>query len=75
MTRRRPPVVVREAVAAIGARGRAIDVDLLGTHIKIRWEAGGRRMLVVSSRASRDHRTNHNTRTTLHQLLTQEEQP
>ena len=27
MSRRRPPVLVREAVAAVGGKGHAVDVD------------------------------------------------
>jgi hypothetical protein len=74
MSRRRPPVHAREAVAAIGDRGHAVDIDVSGSgHFKISWEAGGRRMLFVFSRASHDHRADANARATLRRLLAQEE--
>jgi hypothetical protein len=47
MSRRRPPVV-REAIATLGERGHAADVDLDGTHFKIRVADGRKHLLVVS---------------------------
>ena len=75
MSRRRPPVLVREAVAAIGARGHAVDIDSHGMHVKISWVTnGGRRQLFVFSRAPHDHRADANARATLRRLLAQEAQ-
>jgi hypothetical protein len=75
MSRRRPPVLLREAVAAIGERGHAVDIDVGGSgHLKISWEAGGRRMLFVVARNPGDHRADANARSTLRRLLAQEAQ-
>jgi hypothetical protein len=72
--RRRPPVLLREAVAAIGARGHAVDVDTHGAHIKISWTSiGGRRQLFVFSHTPHDHRADRNARSVLRRLLAQEE--
>jgi hypothetical protein len=68
MSRRHPPVV-REAIATLGERGHAADVDLDGTHFKIRWVADGRKHLLVVSRTPSDRRASANSRTILRRLL------
>jgi hypothetical protein len=74
VSRRRLPPIAREAVAAVGERGHAVDVDSHGMHIKVTWtSASGRRQLFVFSRAPHDHRADANARATLRRLLAQEE--
>jgi hypothetical protein len=73
MSRRRPPALLREAVAAIGERGHAVDVDTHAGHVKVSWTSDdGRHQLFVFSRAPRDHRADRNARSTLRRLLAQE---
>jgi hypothetical protein len=75
VSRRRPPVLVREAVAAIGSKGHAVDIDSHGMHIKVTWtSANGRRQLFVFSRAPHDQRADANARAILCRLLAQETQ-
>jgi hypothetical protein len=75
VSRRRLPVLVREAVAAIGSKGHAVDIDSHGTHVKISWVTnGGRRQLFVLSSAPHDRRADLNARSTLRRILAQEEQ-
>jgi|HubBroStandDraft_2_1064218.scaffolds.fasta_scaffold231639_3 hypothetical protein len=69
MSRRRPPVPVREAVAALTSAGHAADVDLAGGHYKISWTAAGRRHLLVLSRSPSDRRAQANSRSLLRRLL------
>jgi hypothetical protein len=72
--RRRLPAIAREAVAAVGERGHTADVDV-GRHLKISWEAGGRRVLFVVARTPGDRRSDANARSVLRRLLREEEQP
>jgi hypothetical protein len=73
VSRRRPPTLLVEAVAAIGARGHAVDIDSHGTHVKVAWTSDdGRRRLFVFSRAPHNHRADRNARSTLRRLLAEE---
>jgi hypothetical protein len=73
VNRCRPPGIVREAVAALAERGHAVDVDVAGSgHIKISWEAGGRRVLFIVARNPGDRRADANARSTLRRLLREE---
>lgn len=74
MSRRRPPVLLREAVAAIGECGHAVDVDTHSAHYKITWQThDGHRLLFVVSRTPSDRRSAANSRAVLRRLLAQEE--
>jgi hypothetical protein len=75
VSRRRPPVLLREAVAAIGAHGHAVDVDVHSANYKITWQANGRRLLLVVARSPSDRRSAANARSVLRRLLAQEELP
>lgn len=72
---RRYPSPVLEAVAAIGARGHDVDVDVHSAHYKITWQANGRRLLLVVARSPSDRRSAANARSVLRRLLAQEERP
>jgi hypothetical protein len=73
MTRCRPPVLIREAVAALSAHGHSsVDVDLAGGHYKVTWTAAGRRHLLVLARSPSDRRAQANSRATLRRLLREE---
>jgi hypothetical protein len=75
MTRRYSPLV-REAISILGDRGYAVDLDLDGAHLKVRWLGrNGRQHLLVLSRSRSDRRTVLNSRTVLRRLLRQEERP
>jgi hypothetical protein len=69
MSRRRPPVLVREAVATLTSTGHSADVDLAGGHYKVSWVVAGRRHLLVLARSPSDHRAQANSRSLLRRLL------
>jgi hypothetical protein len=69
MSRRRPPVPIREAIAVLGERGCAVDIDLAGTHAKIFWNSGGRRHMLVVAKTPSDHRATKNARAFLRRVL------
>ena len=73
MSRRRPPVLIREAVATLASAGHSVDVDLTGGHYKVSWTAAGRRHLLVLSRSPSDRRASANGLATLRRLLRAEE--
>jgi hypothetical protein len=62
---RRSSDLVREALAVLGERGHAADLDLAGKHFKIRWVANGRKHLLVIARSPSDCRACANSRATL----------
>jgi hypothetical protein len=71
---RRLPAPVRVAIAVLAAHSRAADVDLNGSHIKIRWIADdGRHRLLVLAHTPSDHRADINARCLLNRLLRQEQ--
>lgn len=73
MTRRHPSLV-REAIAILGDKGYAADLDLDGAHLKVRWLGrSGRQHLLVLSRSPSDRRAGANARVTLRRLLRAEE--
>jgi hypothetical protein len=73
MTRRHPDLV-REAISILGDHGYAVDFDLSGAHLKLRWLGRcGRQHLLVLSRSPSDHRARMNARATLRRLLREEE--
>jgi hypothetical protein len=72
---RRHPSTVREAVAILGERGHAADIDTAGKHVKVFWQAGGRKHLLVFAKTPSDHRATANMRAQLRRLLRTEEQP
>lgn len=69
MSRRRPPVLLREAVATLASAGHSVDADLTGGHYKVSWTVAGRRHLLVLSRSPGDRRASANSRTILRHLL------
>jgi hypothetical protein len=73
MTHRSP--FVREAVAALGARGHAVDVTIGGRHLKISWVVQGRKRLLVVGQTPSDRRADKNARATLRRLLREEGRP
>jgi hypothetical protein len=76
MSCRRPPLSIREAVAAVAARGHDADIDLDGAHLKVRWLGhNGRQHLLVLSRSRSDRRTALNSRAVLRRLLREGERP
>ncbi len=74
MSRRRPPVHVHEAVAALSARGHAVDIDAHGKHFKIFWQMDGRKRLLVVARTPSDWRASANARANLRRILREDEQ-
>jgi hypothetical protein len=70
MNRRRQPVIIREAVAALN--GCVADVDLDGRHVKVTWTANGRRRLLIISKTPSDSRAAANSRSALRRLLREE---
>jgi hypothetical protein len=69
LSRHRPPVLIREAVATLASAGHSVDVDLTGGHYKVSWTAAGRRHLLVLSRSPGDRRAQANSRSLLRRLL------
>jgi hypothetical protein len=69
MSRRRPPVPIREAVAVLAGRGLNADIDLSGRHFKVSWKANGHKHLLVISRTPGDRRASANARSVLRRLL------
>jgi hypothetical protein len=73
MTRLYSPLV-REAISILGDHGYAVDLDLDGAHLKVRWLGrNGRQHLLVLSRSPSDRRASVNARATLRRLLREEE--
>jgi hypothetical protein len=72
---RRSSDLVREALAVLGERGHAADLDLAGKHFKIRWVANGRKQLLVIARSPSDCRACANSRATLRRVLRKEARP
>ena len=71
---RRQPPLVKDAVAVLGARGRAVDVDVDGKHLKLRWVSNaGRRQLLVIARSPSDRRAGKNVQAILKRMLRDEE--
>jgi hypothetical protein len=66
---RRPPVLIREAVATLASAGHSADVDLTGGYYKVTWTAAGRRHLLFLARSPSDRRAPANSRATLRRLL------
>jgi hypothetical protein len=72
---RRSSDLVREALAVLGERGHAADLDLAGKHFKIRWVANGRKHLLVIAQSPSDCRACANSRATLRRILCKETRP
>jgi hypothetical protein len=68
----RRPVHLREAVAALGATGGAVDIDAHGKHFKIFWHVNGRKRLLVIARTPSDWRASANARANLRRILREE---
>jgi hypothetical protein len=73
VSRRRPPVPLREAVAALSAKGHAVDIDAHGKHFKLFWQVDGRKRLLVVARTPSDWRASANARANLRRILREEE--
>jgi hypothetical protein len=67
--RLRHPDLMREAIAILSEHGHAVDLDLDGKHLKVRWIMDGKPHLFVVSRSPSDRRTQANSRATLRRLL------
>jgi hypothetical protein len=66
---KRPPFLVREAVAALSRQGHVADIDLGRRHFKIFWIANGHRHLLVISKTPGDYRACANSRANLKRIL------
>jgi hypothetical protein len=66
---KRPPTLVRNAVAVLTKRGHVADVDLDGRHYKVSWVAEGRKRLLVIAKTPSDHRVGKNCAAQLRRLL------
>ncbi|MFZ0603497.1 MAG: hypothetical protein WAN05_19475 [Roseiarcus sp.] len=73
MTRLRYPALVREAIAILSEHGHAVDLDLDGKHLKVRWIIDGKPHLFIVSRSPSDRRSKANSRAVLRRLLREEE--